>query len=63
MPIELHTWNTPNGCKISVALEEIDLSYSVQRSSSQRGWTGEVIEIRGNGEIVFRPTKELREAV
>ncbi len=29
MPIELHTWNTPNGRKISVALEEMGLSYSV----------------------------------
>ena len=29
MPIELHTWNTPNGRKISVALEEMALSYAV----------------------------------
>jgi glutathione S-transferase len=29
MPIELHTWNTPNGCKISVALEEMGLAYDV----------------------------------
>jgi GST-like protein len=29
MPIELHTWNTPNGRKISVALEEMGLPYSV----------------------------------
>ncbi len=28
-PIELHTWNTPNGRKISVALEEMGLAYSV----------------------------------
>ena len=27
--IELHTWNTPNGRKISVALEEMALPYSV----------------------------------
>ena len=27
--IELHTWNTPNGRKISVALEEMGLSYTV----------------------------------
>ena len=27
MTIELHTWNTPNGRKISVALEEMGLSY------------------------------------
>ena len=29
MTIELHTWNTPNGRKISVALEEMGLSYRV----------------------------------
>src|SRR5258708_37186404 len=29
MTIELHTWNTPNGRKISVALEEMGLSYKV----------------------------------
>ncbi|MGE0801412.1 MAG: glutathione S-transferase family protein [Lautropia sp.] len=29
-PIELHTWNTPNGRKISVALEEMDLPYRVK---------------------------------
>ena len=28
-PIELHTWNTPNGRKISVALEEMELPYKV----------------------------------
>ncbi|MDU0959640.1 MAG: glutathione S-transferase, partial [Bradyrhizobium sp.] len=29
MTIELHTWNTPNGRKISVALEEMGLAYRV----------------------------------
>ena len=29
MPIEFHTWNTPNGRKISVALEEMGLAYNV----------------------------------
>ena len=29
MPIEFHTWNTPNGRKISVALEEMGLPYTV----------------------------------
>lgn len=28
--IELHTWNTPNGRKISVALEEMGLAYRVK---------------------------------
>lgn len=30
MSIELHTWNTPNGRKISVALEEMALPYVVR---------------------------------
>jgi GST-like protein len=30
MTIELHTWNTPNGRKISVALEEMGLPYAVK---------------------------------
>jgi GST-like protein len=30
MTIELHTWNTPNGRKISVALEEMGLPYMVK---------------------------------
>ncbi|VCU71053.1 Disulfide-bond oxidoreductase YfcG [Pigmentiphaga humi] len=29
MTIELHTWDTPNGRKISVALEEMELPYDV----------------------------------
>lgn len=29
MTIELHTWNTPNGRKISIALEEMGLPYKV----------------------------------
>jgi GST-like protein len=29
MSIELYTWDTPNGRKISVALEEMGLSYTV----------------------------------
>jgi GSH-dependent disulfide-bond oxidoreductase len=29
VPIELYTWNTPNGRKISVALEEMGLPYTV----------------------------------
>lgn len=30
MTIELHSWNTPNGRKISVALEEMGLPYTVK---------------------------------
>jgi DNA-binding protein HU-beta len=38
----------------------------VQRPPPQRGLnlrTGEVIEVRGKGEIAFRPSKELKEVV
>ena len=35
--IELHTWNTPNGRKISVALEEMGLPYSVHTVDITKG--------------------------
>ncbi len=35
--IELHTWNTPNGRKVSVALEEMGLPYSVHRIDITKG--------------------------
>ena len=37
MTIELHTWNTPNGRKISVALEEMGLSYTVKTINISKG--------------------------
>jgi GSH-dependent disulfide-bond oxidoreductase len=37
MPIELHTWNTPNGRKISVALEEMALPYTVHPINISKG--------------------------
>ena len=37
MPIELHTWNTPNGRKISVALEEMGLPYTVHPVNIGKG--------------------------
>ena len=37
MPIELHTWNTPNGRKVSVALEEMDLAYTVHPVDITKG--------------------------
>ena len=37
MPIELHTWNTPNGRKISVALEEMGLPYTVHKVDISNG--------------------------
>ena len=35
--IELHTWNTPNGRKISVALEEMGLAYTVKTVNITKG--------------------------
>jgi GST-like protein len=37
MTIELWTWNTPNGRKISVALEEMGLPYSVHAVNISKG--------------------------
>jgi GST-like protein len=37
MTIELHTWNTPNGRKISVALEEMGLPYRVHPINISKG--------------------------
>ena len=37
MSITLHTWNTPNGRKISVALEEMGLSYTVKTVDITKG--------------------------
>jgi len=37
MAIELHTWNTPNGRKISVALEEMELPYTVHTVDISKG--------------------------
>ncbi|WP_244850518.1 glutathione S-transferase family protein [Caballeronia sp. SL2Y3] len=37
MTIELHTWNTPNGRKISVALEEMQLPYTVRTVNITKG--------------------------
>ncbi len=37
MPIELWTWDTPNGRKISVALEEMGLPYSVHPVNISKG--------------------------
>ena len=37
MSIELWTWNTPNGRKISVALEEMGLPYTVKAVNISKG--------------------------
>jgi GSH-dependent disulfide-bond oxidoreductase len=53
MPIELHAFDTPNGRKISVALEEMALPYTVRvvdiRKGEQRD--PEFLEISPNGKI------------
>ena len=36
-PIELHYWPTPNGWKITIALEEMDLPYEVRLVNIGRG--------------------------
>ena len=37
MAIELHTWGTPNGRKISAALEEMGLAYSIHPVNISKG--------------------------
>ena len=37
MTIELHTWDTPNGRKISIALEEMGLPYAVHPINISKG--------------------------
>jgi len=53
MPIELHAFDTPNGRKISVALEEMALPYTVRivdlRTGQQRD--PEFLKISPNGKI------------
>jgi GST-like protein len=53
MTIELHTWNTPNGRKISVALEEMGLPYTVHPVNISKGaqFTPAFLEISPNNRI------------
>ncbi len=53
MTIELHTWNTPNGRKISVALEEMGLAYSVHpvNISKDEQFRPEFLKISPNNRI------------
>ena len=53
MTIELHTWNTPNGRKISVALEEMGLPYSVHTVNIGKGeqFKPEFLKISPNNRI------------
>src|SRR6202166_85519 len=53
MTIELHTWNTPNGRKISVALEEMGLPYTVIPVNISKGeqMAPSFLEISPNNKI------------
>jgi GSH-dependent disulfide-bond oxidoreductase len=53
MSIELYAWNTPNGRKISVALEEMGLPYSVHPVNISKGeqFSPEFLEISPNNRI------------
>jgi GST-like protein len=53
MTIELHTWNTPNGRKISVALEEMGLPYTVHPVNISKGeqFAPAFLEISPNNRI------------
>ncbi|RDK08608.1 glutathione S-transferase family protein [Cupriavidus lacunae] len=53
MSILLHTWNTPNGRKISVALEEMNLPYTVKTVNISKGeqFAPEFLRISPNNKI------------
>jgi GSH-dependent disulfide-bond oxidoreductase len=53
MPIELHAFDTPNGRKISVALEEMELPYTVKVIDIRKGDQSapEFLKISPNGKI------------
>src|SRR5579871_6039602 len=53
MSIELYAWNTPNGRKISVALEEMGLPYTVHPVNISKGeqFKPEFLKISPNNRI------------
>jgi GST-like protein len=53
MPIELHAFDTPNGRKISVALEEMALPYTIRIVDTGKGqqFDPEFLKISPNGKI------------
>ncbi len=53
MSIELYAWNTPNGRKISVALEEMGLPYTVHQVNISKGeqFKPEFLKISPNNRI------------
>src|SRR5574338_211573 len=52
--IELYTWSTPNGRKVSIMLEECDLPYRVHKiniGTNAEQFTAEYLKINPNGKI------------
>ncbi|HYX65252.1 MAG TPA: glutathione S-transferase N-terminal domain-containing protein [Burkholderiales bacterium] len=52
--IELYTWSTPNGRKVSIMLEECGLAYHVHKiniGTNREQFTPEYLEINPNGKI------------
>ena len=52
-PIELHYWPTPNGWKISIALEEMGLPYAVRLVNISKGeqFAADFVKIAPNGKM------------
>lgn len=53
MTIKLYAWGTPNGRKVSVALEEMELPYTVQAVNIGRGeqFQPDFLQISPNNKI------------
>jgi GSH-dependent disulfide-bond oxidoreductase len=52
--IELYTWSTPNGRKVSIMLEECGLAYNVHKiniGTNKEQFTAEYLKINPNGKI------------
>src|SRR6187401_1029575 len=52
--IELYTWSTPNGRKVSIMLEECALQYNVHKiniGTNREQFTPEYLKINPNGKI------------
>jgi GSH-dependent disulfide-bond oxidoreductase len=51
--IQLYTWGTPNGKKVSIMLEEVGISYEVHPISLQKGdqFSPEYLAINPNNKI------------
>ncbi len=64
--IELYTWSTPNGRKISIMLEECGLAYNVHRINIGAGdqFAPDYVAINANAKIPLdrRPRRSRQEA-